>query len=431
MQLQHNKLVILKKAIASSMVSKAISFLYQIISLPILLAFLGTENFALYSTLVALLGWIFLISGGINPGVTRIIARRGMTSVSNRFIRAAKKINLILILVFLILLFIFYLVSNKSTIYIFPLYDVYVLLLFCFPIIYFSLTDSIRQGIGEQHYNNLWTSFATLMSVLFICLLPFLNVDTQHLIKLIIIIIYCPLLVSKLANTYFFRKKYYVALNKTYRAKVHNIRLYKYLSIFALSNLLIQLSVIINKSIVMVVLVNFNLVETAKMELIFRFFMLAGTFFATIQQPLWPLITQAIKNKDSSWVKNVNRKLFSFFFLYSLLVFTLVILSGEWAFTFWSSGVLSFNNQELVLISLYFVTIALNQASIIMLMGYGSFSFIGKSLLAESLLLVLLLSFGLFEFNFLGIMQALLLARLLTSTIALFIGARQQGKIYA
>jgi len=159
--------------------------------------------------------------------------------------------------------------------------------------------------------------------------------------------------------------------------------------------------------------------------------MLAGTFFATIQQPLWPLITQAIKKKDAKWVRSVHRKLFLAFTTYSLFVLVVVILFGDWAFNTWSNNLLSFNRSELIFVSLYFLTIAINQACIIMLMGYGAFSFIGKCLIMESLLLVLLISTGVFEYTLLGVLKALLLARISTSTVSLFLGVKRKGMNHA
>lgn len=421
------KTLIFKKAIASSMVSKVVSMVFQVISVPLLLSFLGAEGFGLYSTLVALFGWVFLISGGINPGITRIVARGGINAISQRFINTAKKINITLICFVIIVFAILYLFSDSSTFYLFSYHHVFTMLLFCLPIIYYSLTDSIRQGMGEQHYNNLWASLATFISIIFIYLLSFSEFSTELAIHIVIFAIYFPILVSKLLNTFYLnRNKTVNLINDNLGERKQTFRLYKVLTFITLSNLLIQLSVIVNKSVVMVTMANFSLIDTAKLELVFRFFMLAGTFFATIQQPLWPMITQAIKSKNNTWVEKIRNKLFVSFLFYSFILMICVVLFGELAFKVWSNGEFHFSELELSLMSIYFITIALNQACIVMLMGYGVFTFIGKALIIESIVLVFLISSNLFEYSVAGIMVAMIVARISTSSIILFLGVKRR-----
>ncbi|WP_286263333.1 hypothetical protein [Thalassotalea atypica] len=431
MTLVQNKSSILKKAFVSSLVSKVVSFSFQIFSVPILITFLGTAGFGLYSTLITIFGWVFLISGGINPGVTRVVARKGITPNALKTIDIAKRISLLFIFLILVCVLIAKLTSSSNNIYLFDAQ--HVLLLFCLsaPIIYLSLTDSIRQGMNEQHYNNLWATAATFISVVFIAFLPFWELEQHQAIACVILIMYSPLVLTKLANTWqLSHRDSKLSLFTLMPKSRSNQRLFKALIAVATANLIIQLSVTINKSAVMVFLANTDLNEAAKLEIAFRYFLIAGTFFATIQQPLWPLIIQAIKNREISWMQKVKKKIFAFYVAYSIALMIILQFFGVQIFNIWSNNNLAFSLFELQLIGAYFITIAINQASIVLLMGYSAFAFIGKALIVESLVLVMLLISPLFESTFADVLTALLLARFFTSSIILWLGVNKREAKY-
>ena len=64
----------IKYAVVTSLCSKAITIIMQVVALPIAVKALGNKQFVLYSMLISAVGWLSLVNLGIGPALTVNIA---------------------------------------------------------------------------------------------------------------------------------------------------------------------------------------------------------------------------------------------------------------------------------------------------------------------------------------------------------------------
>ncbi len=393
------------------------SFAFQIFSLPLLVAFLGVDDFAIYSVLVTAVGWVFLLSSGISPAVTRTAARNGIAKLTKLVYSLAQRATVYIALISLTIglgLVVFF--AGNGQVYKFAIQDVWLMLGLSLPILYLSVADSFRQGMGQQHYNNYYAAIASALSIVGIFVLSQSAIDNHNRISIVILVMYGPILLVKLLNSFQVSQQLHSpAAIKNKQAHKNSKRLLLAVFGIGMANILIQLAVLLNKNIVSFYLIDESLLAMAKLEMAFRYFTIAGTFFATIQMPLWPLLAAAQKRKDYRWIAKCQQLLVMGFVLISLILLMIMSVYGSQILALWSGNALFVSGHEMSLVSYYFITIALNQAHIIVLMGQGKFGFIAKALLAESGLLLVLITSGLFEQHLAGILMSLIVARILTS----------------
>jgi len=380
------------KAISSSALSKLVSFVYQIVSIPLLISMIGTHNFGILAMMMSLIGWINILSGGVSPYVTKVISEERPFVEQQRVITGTRTLlfwgSLALVTVFSVMSF--YIYTNYGNLVI----TAYLLFVMSILIINFTIADSIRQGSKQQHINNFYMMSANLAIIGAIYLTYSLPVSEEYLLPLAVIVLYLPLLVSKLVNFYtidntFFLKGFYLPFK-------NNKQTFKKIFHFMLANFMIQLSVVIIKSFAIIYLGVSDTLAAAKMEIIFRYLLISGTFFAAIQLPLWPLITEAKAKKDHVWLNEIKIWLGAGFFLYGLVNFIIMFYFGLAIFDLWLGQTVKFTQQEIVLSGGYFLLISVVQAPVILLMGHGAFSYMGKVLMIEAVLFLLFIMAALF-----------------------------------
>lgn len=380
--------LILYKSLSTSLLSKGVGFLYQIMALPLLLKYLGNTDFGILAIFMSLVGWIYLLSGGISPYLTRTLASGKPFNFCSNVIAGSRTILIGLTIICTS----FFILANTLLPAWFQSYGSTLLLLFCLSIVIVNLafTDSIRQGKHQQDINNLLLMSANVTTVIFIYICTYLNVIIFSKLFTAVLIIYSPLMLTKLINFSLLQR--YGLFERLYIPYKKYKRLYNLIFSFMAANLTIQLSVVAVKSAAIITLGVNDPVDASRMEIVFRYLLILGTFFATIQTVIWPLITQAQKIGDRAWLLKTKLVLAISFFLFGLTTLWLSYYFGEVIFRFWLGDHMLLNKYDITLAALYFFTISLAQAPIIILMGLGLFTFIGKFLAAEAVLYVLIVS---------------------------------------
>ncbi|MGO4891637.1 hypothetical protein [Flavobacterium sp. W21_SRS_FM6] len=378
------------KAFSSSLLSKLVSFIYQILSIPLLISMIGTYNFGRLAILMSMIGWVNILSGGVSPFVTKVMSENQGLLEQQSVIAGSRTLlvlgSLVLTAIFLVIgLFVYQ--NNQDLV-------ISALILFVISIltINFTIADSIRQGTKQQHINNLFIMCANITIIVSIYAAYQLPLAEQTLLPLAVIILYFPLLISKIINFFTLDKSFFV--KGLYLPFKTNKFLFRKIYHFMLANLMIQLSVVIIKSFAIIYLGTNDTLAAAKMEIIFRYLLISGTFFAAIQLPLWPLITEAKAKNDLLWLKKVKVWLGLGFLVYGLANFVIMINFGLLVFELWLGKAVIFTQQELVLAGSYFLVISMVQAPVIILMGLGTFSYMGRMLMAEALLFLIFILIG-------------------------------------
>lgn len=383
-----NKRNILFKGLSTSAISKGVGFVYQIITLPLLLSYMGAESFGLLSIFMTLVGWVYLMGGGISPYVTRVIAVQASINKINKVISCSRTILVILSIILSIIVLI---ISAFSEVVAKDTFSATLIFIFSVFIANFSIADSIRQGQHQQHINNLIHMFSQVTTVALIYI--FISSDFLIINKVftITIAIYLPLFIFKLLNIIslkgsYFNEPLFLSYGK-YR------KYYKVINQFVVANLSIQVSVILVKSVAIILLGLTSLNGAAQMEIVFRYLLIAGTFFATIQTVIWPLMSHAEKKRDFKWLKNVKLMLGVGFCGIGILNVLIITFWGDKVFDIWLGKQMILSHNEIIMTSYYFLAIALAQAPIIILMGKGKFARVGKALMVEATIYTMLTTY--------------------------------------
>jgi len=351
---------------------------------------IGTHNFGLLAILMSIIGWVNILSGGVSPFVTKVISENNGLLEQQSVIAGSRTIlvfgSFLLTAIFLIIGLFIYQDYQELVIPALVLFVISILT------INFTIADSIRQGTKQQHINNLFMMFANIMIIVSIFFTYQLHLADQTLLPLAVVILYLPLLLSKMINFFTINKKFFI--KGIFLPFKNNKLLFRNIYHFMLANFMIQLSVVIIKSFAIIYLGANDTLAAAKMEIIFRYLLISGTFFAAIQLPLWPLITEAKAKNDLLWLKKVKVWLGLGFLLYGLANFVIMINFGLSVFELWLGKSVLFTQQEIVLASSYFLVISIVQAPVIILMGLGTFSYMGRILMAEAFLFLIFILSG-------------------------------------
>jgi O-antigen/teichoic acid export membrane protein len=400
------------KAISSSLLSKLVSFVYQIVSIPLLITMIGSNNFGLLAMMMSLIGWINILSGGVSPLVTKVVAENHELIEQQNVIAGSRTILILgsIVLTVFFLIIGLYVYQDYKNVAIATL----ILFIISILIINFTIADSIRQGSKQQHINNFYMMSANITIIGSIYLTYQLPLAESLLLPLAVIVLYLPLLLSKMTNYFTINKNFLI--KGCYLPFKNNRQLFGRIYHFMIANFMIQLSVVIIKSFAIMYLGSNDTLAAAKMEIVFRYLLISGTFFAAIQLPLWPLITEAKAMNDQLWLKKVKIWLGLGFLACGLGNFVIMINFGLSIFELWLGESISFTQQEIVLAASYFLVISIVQAPVIILMGLGTFSYMGKILMAEALLFlafVLIAFFSSIEINLSIVLSAMVFLRLI------------------
>ncbi len=392
------------RGVYSSILSKGVGFVYQVLSLPILLSYLGQNNFGFLSILMSIVGWVNLLNSGLSPYITRVISAEQSLEKISMVVAASQKIVMALscVLIFIFLgIAVFYSEELSS-----HNYSIVAVFIFSVVIVNLGLSDSVRQGRHEQYVNNFLIMLASFITVALIYVISNNNIVIIDHVFTAVLVIYFPLLLTKLYNFVSLRKEYFEFRNLVIVKP--KIRIYKVVFSVLGANLFIQLSVILVKSYSLLLLGINDLSESARLEIVFRYLLILGTVFATIQPIIWPLITQAKKFGDRYWLLKSKIVIGVGFFTIGLLNYILSYAYGQELFNLWLGDSEILTLQEINYSALYFLMISLAQAPIVILMGKGRFSLIGKVLLMEALMYVIISSSILFVYKYFYLTDALI-----------------------
>lgn len=376
---------VIKAALLTSLASKFSGLFYQILAIPMILNALGGEGFGLFIVVSGFSTWLNLVSSGVAPMLTTMIARGDNNkSVQEAYI-ATNIYFLIIFLAFIFLLQIFF--SEVIIAYLEGVDWPSILTIYSLLVanIIFSNAESINQGRHKQHLNNLVFCFGSLLNLLFVYIAT-AHYDLTDVVRLFVVS-QAGLTLIKFINW----SAITVSIVKYKVTNPFNTALFR--SVFSITGpfLLVQLSVVLFQQGLIVIVYSHSKEMAGMLGLVFRAHGIMGSFLGMINQPMWPLVVEAIKNGNSSWVKKIHMKLLALYSIFGISCLIGLILLGRLAFEYWTAGKYSFSQVDCFWIGMQFFLIALTQANNSILMGLSEFKFLGSMMLTESLLALLLI----------------------------------------
>lgn len=413
---------VMGKAISTSVLSKGVGAVYQILSLPLIMSLLSEKQFGYFGVIASLLGWVTLLQGGIGPSVTRLYVREAAMPVKRRLESATLGVVFIygiaILIVELLLLTIGIIPADLGS-------EVLVTTILILLTLLFSIADSVRLGLHQQHINNLLMALSHIGVLAGLYVLTVSEQVDSYSLLLVLIIIYSPPLVFKVINSY----AIFNDQNKWPRLISYskNRWIYKIVTAMIGSVILIQVSSALMKTVSSVYWLNVDVTEAGRLEVLYRLLTILGTFYPMIQIPLWPLLANARRMNEQDSLAKARLYLYVGFFLYSLVSFGVIVGFGQEIIGLWLGKASYFSVDELLSIGLYFLGISIGQAAIILMMGREDFTTISKILFGEVVLYALLV-ICIFSFNYsINLSEMILIMFVLRIAVSIFLVRKESG----
>ncbi|KAA0257630.1 polysaccharide biosynthesis protein [Deferribacter autotrophicus] len=347
------------KQVKYSFVLKFLTIGCSFLSIPIMIKYLGTELYGIWSTLLSITSWIVLMDFGIGNGLknkvveslalnSRILARKYIST--SYIIIGFVSISLILFIV-LISQFIPWqkvfntnLLSNDEITKVVNITFIFISLNF-----WVSLINQVFNGLQKTslvNLNQFLSNFIILVSVY-----ALYKTTSQSFHKLAFLYGLSLVLPNIILSIWFYRK------NSLLIPRPLDFSLKKAKEIISLGTkfFIIQIAVIIIFTTDKILITQlFEPAKVAEYEVVFKLFSIVILIHSLISAPLWPAYADAYHKKDFKWISTNIKKQLSLFFYLILLTLTLLI-TAKFIISLWVGA--DFNVETGLLIVMGIFTI--------------------------------------------------------------------------
>lgn len=323
----------------SSIIYKFLGILVSFASIPLMIKYLGNEQYGIWSTILAIFSWIVLFDIGIGNGVRNKLAEslakenkeEAQRYVSTGYISIGILSISLLVLFNIIAYFInWQIVFNTIIITNGELY-LAVSLAGSFLIVNFwlSLINQISNGLQKSQVVVFSQFLSNLLSLFFVFILyKFTEVS---LIKLILFYGFS-LLISNFLVTYWIFKNYEFLIPKV---KYFSKEYVKSITSLGFKFFIIQIAVVVVFTTDKIMITQlFGPEYVTSYDVVFKLFSIITIGHSLILAPLWSACSDAYHRGDIEWIKNSLFRQLQFFILIVLGIIVLTFLA-KYIIAFW------------------------------------------------------------------------------------------------
>lgn len=412
----------IKLAIVTSGISKAFTFVSQLLAIPLVITALGVEKFGIFTMITSVLAWVSLASIGLFPGLTREITKNSdkTSNVDTELFSSVFAIILFIVipvglLISLIVVFssVEFIFGKKYTSYEDEIK--YSMLLALWIIVFqviFSTADAVRAGLHQQHVTNIWGALGNLLSIALLLIGAFF-IPT---ISFVILAMYGSITIAKLFNLG------HLLLDKSNNISLgiafFNKSFAKVLFYTGTAFLISQIAVMINQQLIVYVvgyIVGPN--DVASFSIMIRLTIIFGGVVIMITQPTWPAISQSLKNNNYAWARKRALKTMIVIMSYAILFALTLHFYGGLIISYWLGDKVIISQGLITLTSLYFIVVIWNHYCYVILIAVGQTWIPAIVLLSEAVVALLVSLYLIPKLGIEGGMLSLLIAGVLVTAI--------------
>jgi len=330
----HERSQNIKKNILYSLMIKGGSIIISFLLVPLTLGYLGESNYGIWLTLSSVISWFGFFDIGFGNGLRNKFAQAlalGNKELARSYV-STTYFSLTLIFGFLLIVFVlasFFIdwnivfnAPNENSRSLHTLV-VYVLALFLIRFV-LNLLAVIITADQRPAISNTFDPISNVISLIVIYIL---TLTTQgSLIYLGLAVTASPVIVLILASVIFFKRDY-----KDYRPSLSYVKMsqFRELTGIGFQFFIIQIAVLIIFSTDnMIITQLLGPEQVTPYNIAYKYFNSITMAFAIIMNPIWSAYTQAYAKNDISWIRNITKKLTSFWFLILATIAIMVIVSG-------------------------------------------------------------------------------------------------------
>lgn len=317
------------KQVKGSFIFKFLSILISFLLIPIMIKYLGNEQYGIWSTILSIISWIILFDIGIGNGLRNKITE----SISKKDnIEAQRYISTAYVMIGFIsisMLGVFLLISNyiewqsvfnSTVLSTEELKDIInIAVCFLFLSFWLNLINQVFNGLQKTSlvvFNQFLSNFIALISV-YILSLYF----ESSLFKLAFVYGFSLVLSSSLLSIWFYSN------NKEY---IPRITKYSNLNVKSMTSLgiqffIIQIAVVVIFTTDKILITQlFGPEHVTSYDVVFKLFSIITIVYSLISAPLWSAYNDAYHRNDIIWIKNTIKKQLR---IYIIIICSIVMLS--------------------------------------------------------------------------------------------------------
>lgn len=411
----------LKLSVITSIFSKGVSIILQLVLIPLAISALGTARFGVYVTITATLGWINMAGIGIGPGLTlqtTVAAASDDRIQEQRLFSTAFFLIVVVTIITLSILFIMVSFIGIPTLFGPRLIEfeleirqgLVVLGLLLGANLLLSVAEATQLGHQNQHVNNSWL---ILGNVLTIGSLYFFVLKNPSIVAMILAV-YGSITFAKILNgVSLIRKRPYLFP----QFRLVSLSTVKLLLGVGLAFLVGQFATLLYQQF-SVFLVGRQLgpQDAATFAVMMQIITLVGSFVVMVTVPLWPAITDGVARNDIEWVNQSYRKTLKILMPYAFTVGTVIVVGGKRIIHLWIGPEIVPSTTLLLLFGLLFILIVWDNVHYMVLIGLGQIRFASLGSLIGAGVMILVSIFAIADLGTVGIATGLCLGRALVTT---------------
>ncbi|MEW0633785.1 hypothetical protein AB0U64_00010 [Escherichia coli] len=366
----------LKLSLIFGTLSRVITFVNQVLSVPLTIAIIGINEFTRFNVITAGIAWLITVGGCLLPSLVGDISRakedHNDIMISEKISSALTVMVIFIITVMIGYIFFFGVMDNERNL----------LLIFSILILLFSTAENVRQGLGENYKNAIYNGCSNLLSLVIILGLAYFEIKTN--LQMVIIVMFGSITFFKLLNL--------LPLMRYFSLKHITFDSCKGMLDKATGFVFLSVAYYFNTARLITVLNWLNYTKLTEFIILQKIILIVMGMVVMIRNPLWGVIAKMqYKGNSDLIIVNYRKGLRVYFYTAPLLVI-ISVLCIPFFLKMWAGGIV-ISYPDIIAFSIYLVSIVFSYINSVLYYGLELFNKISRILIVESIVNIICVLF--------------------------------------
>ncbi|HAW7072012.1 TPA: hypothetical protein JJJ74_003458 [Escherichia coli] len=366
----------LKLSLIFGTLSRVITFVNQVLSVPLTIAIIGINEFTRFNVITAGIAWLITVGGCLLPSLVGDISRakedHNDIMISEKISSALTVMVIFIITVMIGYIFFFGVMDNERNL----------LLIFSILILLFSTAENVRQGLGENYKNAIYNGCSNLLSLVIILGLAYFEIKTN--LQMVIIVMFGSITFFKLLNL--------LPLMRYFSLKHITFDSCKGMLDKATGFVFLSVAYYFNTAGLITVLNWLNYTKLTEFIILQKIILIVMGMVVMIRNPLWGVIAKMQYKGNSDLIIVNYRKVLRVYFYTAPLLVIISVLCIPFFLKMWAGGIV-ISYPDIIAFSIYLVSIVFSYINSVLYYGLELFNKISRVLIVESIVNIICVLF--------------------------------------
>ncbi|HFD1398074.1 TPA: hypothetical protein ACF1I7_001662 [Escherichia coli] len=366
----------LKLSLIFGTLSRVITFVNQVLSVPLTIAIIGINEFTRFNVITAGIAWLITVGGCLLPSLVGDISRakedHNDIMISEKISSALTVMVIFIITVMIGYIFFFGEMDNERNL----------LLIFSILILLFSTAENVRQGLGENYKNAIYNGCSNLLSLVIILGLAYFEIKTN--LQMVIIVMFGSITFFKLLNL--------LPLMRYFSLKHITFDSCKGMLDKATGFVFLSVAYYFNTAGLITVLNWLNYTKLTEFIILQKIILIVMGMVVMIRNPLWGVIAKMQYKGNSDLIIVNYRKVLRVYFYTAPLLVIISVLCIPFFLKMWAGGIV-ISYPDIIAFSIYLVSIVFSYINSVLYYGLELFNKISRILIVESIVNIICVLF--------------------------------------